>query len=145
VAAWLLVAASLAGTHNAWAEEAASTLDTGDTAWILTSSAVVLLMTPALALFYGGMARGKNVLGTIMHSFFLMGLISVQWAVIGYTLAFGSDIGSFVGGLDYLFLAGVGGEPNPDLVATVPHSAFMAFQMMFAIITTALWMCQFRW
>ena len=137
-AGWLAVVAALVLVDSASAEEAASTLDTGDTAWILVSSAVVLLMTPALALFYAGMARSKNVLGTMMHSFFLMGLISVQWAVIGYTMAFGSDIGSFVGGLDFAFLAGVGGEPNPDLSETIPHSAFMAFQMMFAIITTAL-------
>jgi ammonium transporter, Amt family len=120
------------------AHAAETAVDTGDTAWMLVSSAVVLLMTPALALFYGGMTRGKNVLGTIMHSFFLMGLVSVQWGVIGYTLAFGSDVGGFVGGLDWLGLAGVGGEPNAQLAATIPHSAFMAFQMMFAIITTAL-------
>ena len=93
---WLAIAGALVFANSAWAQEAESTLDSGDTAWILTSSAVVLLMTPALALFYAGMARSKNVLGTMMHSVFLMGLISVQWAVIGYTLAFGSDIGSFI-------------------------------------------------
>jgi len=139
VAAALAAGGSLLLAASARAQDAAeSAIDTGDTAWILISSAVVLLMTPALALFYGGMARGKNVLGTIMHSFFLMGLVSVQWALIGYTMAFGSDVGGFVGGLDFLFLAGVGGDPNPDLVGTIPHSAFMVFQMMFAIITTAL-------
>ena len=97
-----------ASVPQAVGQEGASTLDTGDTAWILTSAALVLFMTPGLALFYGGMARSKNVLGTIMHSFFIIALISVQWLVIGYTLSFGSDVGSFVGGLDYLFLNGVG-------------------------------------
>jgi len=112
-------------------------IDTGDTAWILTSSALVLFMTPGLALFYAGMARTKNVLGTIMHSFFMIALISVQWLVIGYTLSFGSDVGSFVGGLEHLFLNGVGAEPAP-LAPTIPALAFMAFQGMFAIITPAL-------
>jgi Amt family ammonium transporter len=131
-AAWLVLARAVG------AEEAsASAIDTGDTAWILTSSAVVLLMTPALALFYGGMVRTKNVLATMMQSLFIMGLVSVQWALVGYTLAFGSDVGGVVGDLSWLGLAGVGQEPSA-LAETVPHLAFMAFQMMFAIITVAL-------
>ena len=93
-------------------------------------------MTPGLALFYGGMVRTKNALSTLMHSFFAMGLMTVQWAVIGYSLSF-SEGNSFIGGLGYVFLNGVGGEPAP-LASTIPHGAFMAFQGMFAIITPAL-------
>ncbi len=115
-----------------------SKVDSGDTAWLLSSSALVLLMTPALALFYGGMVRRKNVLGTLMQSFFIMGLVSVQWALAGYSLAFGPDVSHFVGGLAWIGLAGVGLEPNADYAATVPHQAFMVFQMMFAVITPAL-------
>jgi ammonium transporter, Amt family len=110
----------------------------GDTAWVLTSAALVMLMTPALAFFYGGLVRRKNVLSTIMHSFFVLALISVQWVLWGYTLAFGPDIGGIIGGFDWLGLKGVGLEPNEDYAATIPHQAFMAFQMMFAIITPAL-------
>lgn len=113
-------------------------VDTGDTAWLLTSSALVLLMTPGLALFYGGMVRKKNVLSTLMHSFIIIGLISIQWILWGYSLAFGPDQGGFIGGLDWLGLKNVGLEPNPDYAATIPHQAFMIFQAMFAIITPAL-------
>src|SRR3989337_1121307 len=113
------------------------TIDTGDTAWIMVSTALVMLMTPALALFYGGLVRQKNVLSTIMHSFFMLALISVQWVLWGYTLAFGPDIGGFIGGLDYLGLNGVGQEPNPTYAATIPHLAFMVYQGMFAVITPA--------
>jgi Amt family ammonium transporter len=109
-----------------------------DTAWILVSAALVMLMTPALGLFYGGMVREKNVLSTIMHSFFILGLVSVQWVLWGYTLAFGPSIGGFIGGLDWLGLNGVGLEPNADYAATIPHQAFMFYQMMFAVITPAL-------
>ncbi|MEN9936629.1 MAG: hypothetical protein RLZZ387_3208 [Chloroflexota bacterium] len=109
-----------------------------DTAWVLISAALVMLMTPGLALFYGGMVREKNVLSTIMHSFFILALISVQWALWGYTLAFAPTVGGFIGGLDFLGLNGVGGEPNSNYAATIPHSAFMVFQMMFAVITPAL-------
>jgi Amt family ammonium transporter len=116
------------------AEEAPAAIDTGDTAWILVSTALVMLMTPGLALFYGGMVRGKNVLGTIMHSFFILCLISVQWVLWGYSLAFGEDVGGIVGSLNYLGLAGVGQEPN----GTIPHLMFMMFQGMFAVITVAL-------
>ncbi len=117
---------------SAYAEEGG--IDKGDTAWILVSTALVMLMTPGLAFFYGGMVRRKNVLGTMMHSFFILCLISVQWVLWGYSLAFGPDIGGIVGGLDYLGLNGVGQEPN----GTIPHLAFMMFQGMFAIITVAL-------
>ncbi len=117
----------------------AATVDTGDTAWVLTSTALVLLMTaPGLALFYGGMVRKKNALGTIMHSFIILCVISVTWVLWGYTLAFGPDKGGWIGGLDWLGLAGVGGEPNTDYAGTIPHQAFMIFQMMFAVITPAL-------
>ncbi|MFQ5917048.1 MAG: ammonium transporter [Candidatus Binatia bacterium] len=114
-------------------------INTGDTGWILTSSALVLLMTiPGLFLFYSGLVRGKNVLGTIMHSFVIVALISVQWVLWGYSLAFGPDIGGIVGSLAWFGLNGVGVTPNPDYSSTIPHQAFMVFQMMFAIITVAL-------
>jgi Amt family ammonium transporter len=110
----------------------------GDNAWMLVSAALVLMMTvPGLALFYSGLVRRKNVLGTMMHSFVLMALVTVVWAVIGYSLAFGVG-NSFVGGTQYLFLNGVGGDPNPDYAATIPHQTFMVYQLMFAIITPAL-------
>lgn len=124
---------------EAAAAPAAPTVDTGDTAWVLTSTALVLLMTaPGLALFYGGMVRKKNALGTIMHSFVILCLVSVIWVLWGYTLAFGPDKGGWIGGLDWLGLNGVGGEPNTDYAGTIPHQAFMIFQMMFAVITPAL-------
>jgi Amt family ammonium transporter len=114
-------------------------LDTGDTAWVLASSALVLFMTPGLALFYGGMVRAKNILGTMMHSVFAMGIVSILWVLVGYTLAFGNDVGGVIGNLDFLGFAGVGADPHPAaLGATIPHSAFALFQMMFAIITPAL-------
>jgi Amt family ammonium transporter len=112
-------------------------IDTGDTAWVLTASALVLMMTaPGLALFYGGLVRRKNSLSTITQSFVMMGLVTVQWVLIGYTLAFGPDIGSFIGGLSHIGLAGVGPEVKEGL--TIPHLAFMVFQGMFAVITVAL-------
>ncbi len=114
-------------------------IDSGDTAWLLTSSALVLLMTaPGLALFYGGRVQRKNALGTIMHSFIILAMISIQWALWGYSLAFGPDKGGIIGSLDWFGLTGVGLEPNPDYGATVPHQAYMVFQMMFAVITPAL-------
>ena len=114
-------------------------LDKGDNAWMLTSAALVLMMTiPGLFLFYGGLVRGKNVLGTIMHSFIIVALISLQWVLWGYSLAFGPDVGGIIGNLDWVGLNGVGPEPNPDYAATIPHMTFMVFQMMFAIITPAL-------
>lgn len=126
-----------ATTHVAPAVTAAS-VDTGDTAWILISTALVMLMTPGLALFYGGMVRGKNVLGTIMQSFVAIALISVQWILVGYSLSFGPDINGIIGSLDWIGLNGVGIEPNPDYAPTVPHIAFMMYQAMFAVITPAL-------
>jgi Amt family ammonium transporter len=136
--------APAAATPPAAAPAAPSTppapqIDKGDTAWLLTSSALVLMMTiPGLFLFYGGLVRGKNVLGTIMQSFMLVALISVQWVLFGYSLAFGPDVGNIIGSLAWVGLNGVGQSPNPDYAATVPHQAFMLFQMMFAIITPAL-------
>lgn len=115
-----------------------SIVDKGDTAWMLISSALVMLMTPGLALFYGGMVRRKNVLGTIMQSFIALGVITLQWVVLGYSLSFGPDIGHFIGNLDWVGLKNVLLEPNPDYASTIPHQAFMIFQMMFAIITPAL-------
>jgi ammonium transporter, Amt family len=109
-----------------------------DTAWVLVSAALVMLMTPALGLFYGGMVREKNVLSTIMHSFFILALISVQWVLWGYSLAFGPDKAGLIGGLEWVGLNGVGLKPNPDYAATIPHQAFMIFQMTFAVITPAL-------
>jgi Amt family ammonium transporter len=109
-----------------------------DTAWLMMSAALVMLMTPALGLFYGGMVRQKNALSTIMHSFFILALVSVQWVVLGYSLAFGPSQGGIIGGLDWVGLRGVGLEPNPTYAATVPHQAFMVYQMMFAVITPAL-------
>jgi ammonium transporter, Amt family len=114
-------------------------IDTGDTAWVLVSTAMVLLMTaPGLALFYGGMTRSKNALSTIMQSFIILCLISIQWVLWGYSLAFGPDIGGIIGGLEWFALNGVGTEPYPAYAATIPHQAFMLFQMMFAVITPAL-------
>src|SRR5689334_12925347 len=132
------VAAIFALAAVAHAEEAAK-IDSGDTAWMLTSAALVLMMTaPGLALFYGGLVRGKNVLSVLMQSFILMAVISIQWVVYGYSLAFGPDHGGVVGGFGWLGLAGVGAEPNADYAATIPHMLFMAYQMMFAVITPAL-------
>jgi Amt family ammonium transporter len=113
-------------------------ISSGDTAWVLVSSALVLLMTPGLALFYGGMARRKNLLSTIMMSFAIMGLIGIIWALWGYSLSFGSDIGGFIGGLNFLGLMNVGMGPSEVYATTIPHLVFMAFQGMFAIITVAL-------
>ena len=106
---------------------------------MLTSAALVLMMTiPGLFLFYGGLVRRKNVLGTIMHSFIIVAVISLQWALWGYSLAFGPDIGGLIGSSDWFGLNGVGPNPNPDYAATIPHAAFMIYQMMFAVITPAL-------
>ena len=113
-------------------------IDSGDTAWVLASAALVMLMTPALGFFYGGLVRRKNVLSTIMHSFFILCLISVQWVLWGYSLAFGPDHFGLIGGLDWIGLNNVGFTPNPDYAPTIPHQAYMVFQMMFAVITPAL-------
>jgi len=114
-------------------------MNTGDTAWVLTSTALVLLMTmPGLAFFYGGLVRRKNVLSVLMQCFIILCVISLQWILYGYSLTFGPDIGGFIGNLDWIGLRGVGGTPNADYAATIPHSAFMIFQAMFAVITPAL-------
>ncbi len=114
-------------------------MNSGDTAWLLTSTALVLLMTPALAFFYGGMVRKKNILSTIMMSFAIMCLVSVLWVIYGYTIAFGPDLSGIIGNLEWFGLAGVGQDPSSVYAITVPHLAFMAFQATFAIITVALW------
>jgi Amt family ammonium transporter len=114
------------------------TVDTGDTAWLLVSSALVMLMTPGLALFYGGMVRRKNLLSTMMMSFACLGLVGLLWVLYGYSLSFGTDHGGIIGGLNYVGLMNVGQEPSPVYATTVPHLAFMIFQAMFAIITVAL-------
>jgi Amt family ammonium transporter len=132
-------APGLASAPGAPAPAPAAKIDKGDTAWMLTSSALVLLMTaPGLALFYGGMVRQKNALATLMQSFIVMALISVQWVLWGYSLAFGPDKGGIIGGLEWIGLRGVGSEPIEAYAKTIPHQAFMLFQMMFAIITPAL-------
>ncbi|MDY6952902.1 MAG: ammonium transporter [Thermodesulfobacteriota bacterium] len=113
-------------------------INAGDTAFILICSALVMFMTPGLALFYGGMVRNKNVLATIMQSFIVIGLVTVIWVLWGYSLAFGPDVGGVVGSLDWFGLKGVGLSPSPDYASTIPHQAFMIFQAMFAIITPAL-------
>jgi Amt family ammonium transporter len=134
---WLLL--SLLTVGAAFAETPSPPkVDSGDTSWILISSALVMLMTPGLALFYGGMVRRKNVLGTVMQSFIALGVISIQWVIYGYSLAFGPDVGHVIGNLSWIGLRGVGLDPYPDYSATIPHQAFMIFQMMFAVITPAL-------
>ena len=113
-------------------------ISAGDTAWILLCTALVMLMTPALGFFYAGLVGKRNALSTLLHSFFVLCLISVQFVLWGYTLAFGPSQGGLIGGLSWIGLNGVGQEPNPDYAATVPHLAYMVFQMMFAVITPAL-------
>jgi Amt family ammonium transporter len=112
-------------------------VDTGDTAWLLASAALVMFMTPGLAFFYGGLVRAKNVLGTIMQAFIALGLVTVLWVLVGYTLAFGPDKGGLIGGLEFVGLRHVGAEPSA-YAPTVPATAYMVFQLMFAIITPAL-------
>jgi len=110
----------------------------GDTAFMLVSAALVMLMTPGLAFFYGGMVRGKNVLGTLMHSFVALAVIGVQWVLWGYSLGFGPDKAGLVGGLEWFGLSGVGLQPNADYAGTIPHQAYVVYQGMFAVITPAL-------
>ena len=112
-------------------------MDTGDTAFMLIATALVMLMTPGLALFYGGMVRSKNVLSTVLQSFVCLGVVSIIWVVYGYSLAFGPDVNGLIGNLDWAGLAGVGLEPG-KYSATIPHLLFCAFQLMFAVITPAL-------
>jgi ammonium transporter, Amt family len=122
----------------AWAQEAPA-IDTGDTAWILISSALVMAMVlPGLALFYGGLVRSKNVLGTIVQSVVILCIVSLIWILWGYSLAFGPDKARIIGGLEWFALNGVGVEPSSDYGTTLPHQVFMFFQLMFAAITVAL-------
>ncbi len=130
----VLFAGLIALMAPAYAQEAS--IDSGDNAWILVSAALVLIMTPGVGFFYGGMVRRKNAISTIMLSFTILALISLQWVLWGYTLAFGPDVGGFIGGLDYLGLRGVGMEAMEGL--TIPGLTFMIFQGMFAVITVAL-------
>ncbi len=119
-------------------QRVAAAQSSGDNAWMLVSAALVLMMTgPGLALFYGGLVRRKNTLAIMMQSFLLMALISVLWALVGYSLCFGGN-GHFIGGFEHAFLRGVGADPNPDYAGTIPQSTFMIYQLMFAIITPAL-------
>ena len=118
-------------------QKVAAAQSSGDNAWMLVSAALVLMMTgPGLALFYGGLVRQKNVLAIMMQSFALMALITVLWALVGYSLCFGT--GRFIGNFELAFLRGVGAAPNPDYAATIPQSTFMVYQLMFAVITPAL-------
>lgn len=135
---FLLVVLGSVSISTVWAQDGTTNaIDTGDTAWILVSSAFVLCMTlPGLALFYGGLVRSKNVLGTIMHTTIILCVISMVWILWGYSLAFGPDVGGVIGGLDHLGLMGVGQDAFPG--TGIPHLVFMVFQLMFAAITVAL-------
>jgi ammonium transporter, Amt family len=135
---WAQAAQDLQARLTALEAATKSAQSAGDNAWMLTSSALVLMMTgPGLALFYGGLVRRKNVLSTMMHSFILMAVITVIWAFVGYSLAFGGD-SSFVGDLRFAFLHNVGSAPNADYAPTIPQQTYMVYQLMFAIITPAL-------
>jgi Amt family ammonium transporter len=136
--ALLLVAPNINARIDGLEAAVKSAQSAGDNAWMLTSAALVLMMTgPGLALFYGGLVRRKNVLSTMMHSFIMMGIITVLWALVGYSLVF-SEGSPFIGGVKYLFLNGVGSEPNADYAATIPQGTYMIYQLMFAVITPAL-------
>ncbi|MCX7770187.1 MAG: ammonium transporter [Proteobacteria bacterium] len=125
-------------SHAEEAQNSVPKIDSGDTSWLLISTALVMLMTPALGLFYGGMVRKKNVLATIVQSLITIGIVTVLWIIYGYSLAFGPDLNHIIGDLSWFGLKGVSFEPNPDYGATVPHVLFMIYQLMFAIITPAL-------
>ncbi|HUO31320.1 MAG TPA: ammonium transporter [Bryobacteraceae bacterium] len=138
VAAWAQTTSDLQAQVAALDAATKSAQSAGDNAWMLMSAALVLMMTgPGLALFYGGLVRRKNVLGTMMQSFILMAVVTVLWAVVGYSLAFSQGL-PFIGDLHYAFLQGVGSAPNPDYAGTIPQQTFMIYQLMFAIITPAL-------
>ncbi len=130
----LLMVLGLAGIAHA----GEGGINAADNAWMMISAALVLLMTMGLAMFYGGMVRSKNVLGTIMHSFVAIAVITLQWILVGYSLSFGPDINGLIGSLDWFALKGVGVEPSPDYASTIPHLTFMIYQGMFAVITPAL-------
>ena len=134
---WMTVLCMLIAAPAALAADGeVAKIDTGDTAWVLISAALVFLMTPGLGFFYGGMVRSKNVLTTIMQSFFIVAMISVEWVILGYAMTFGTDINGFIGSLDKIGLAGVGMNVLEN--GTIPELAFAAFQCMFAVITPAL-------
>ncbi len=138
LAAQSVPAAANAPTIAQLQQQIADAKGSADNAWMLVCSALVLLMTgPGLALFYGGLVRKKNVLGTMMQSFAMMALITVVWAIIGYSLCFASG-NSVIGGLEHAFLHAVGAAPDADYAATIPQQTFMIYQLMFAIITPAL-------
>ncbi len=134
----IMAVPAFARAEEAAGAAAGAAVDTGDMAFILISAALVMLMTPGLALFYGGMSRTKHVLSTIMYSLIALGAVSVQWVMFGYSLSFGPDVGCLLGSLDWVGLRGVGLKPSDSYATTVPHQAFMVFQMMFAVITAAL-------
>lgn len=134
--AGFLIMLGLAGP--AMAAEALPKIDTGDTAWILVATGLVFFMTPGLAFFYGGLVRKKNILSVLMQCFMLLGVITLQWVLFGYSLSFGPDIKGMIGSLGWAGLNGVGMMPYPDYSATIPHQAFMIYQAMFAIITPGL-------
>src|SRR5260370_13751366 len=137
-AAWAQAAPDINARLAAMEADDKSAQSGGDNAWILVSGALVLMMTaPGLALFYGGLVRRKNVLGTMMNSFILMAVVTMIWAVVGYSLAFGGS-SPYLGNFQFAFLHGVGAAPNADYAGTIPHSTFMVYQLMFAIITPAL-------
>jgi ammonium transporter, Amt family len=137
-AVWAQAAPDLNARLAAMEAATKSAQSAGDNAWMLVSAALVLMMTaPGLALFYGGLVRRKNVLGTMMHSFILMAVVTMIWAVVGYSLAFGGS-SPYIGNFQFALLNGVGAAPNPDYAGTIPHSTFMVYQLMFAIITPAL-------
>jgi ammonium transporter, Amt family len=129
---------AMSATPAAAVAAAAPKIDTGDTSWLLVSAALVMLMTPGLAFFYGGLVRRKNMLSVLMQCMMMLCLISLQWVLFGYSLSFGPDHRSLIGGLDWSFLRNVGLTPNADYAGTIPHQLFMMFQMMFAVITPAL-------
>ncbi len=133
-------AALLGALPGAAAAAEGAAIDTGDTAWLLVATALVMVMLPGLALFYGGLVRRKNVLSTIMHSFFGLALVSVVWVLVGFSLAFGTDVGGLglIGGLDFVGFMNVGLEPSATYGVTIPFVLFAAFQLMFAAITPAL-------
>jgi Amt family ammonium transporter len=136
--ALLVGGGGMAGAQEAAAAAPVAAVNSGDTTWVLISTALVMLMTPGLAFFYGGLVRRKNILSILMQCMIVLCLISVQWVICGYSLSFGPDVKGIIGNLSWLGLKGVGMDPNPDYAATIPHQVFMMFQMMFAVITPAL-------
>ena len=132
------VAACLLTAAPALADDTAPKVNSGDTAWVLVSAALVMLMTPGLAFFYGGLVRRKNVLSVFMQCFTALCIVSLQWVIFGYSLSFGPDCGGIIGSLKWAGCGMIDGTPNADYAATIPHSTFMIFQMMFAVITPAL-------